>query len=156
LIIYEPTVTFHTVRADVIANMEQALEANDREQVVTIFLRDQLGTPIDRIALMKSSPIWPVVLDISPTLPRESRAVNTLRVSGERVANWKTPTTVLLGSTSTGILRDAAYYLRDTIPGCRMVVLEGQGHGAMTEAPDFFAGKIVEVANTANLRGRGI
>jgi pimeloyl-ACP methyl ester carboxylesterase len=149
LILYEPPITFQTVDTGVVANMERALAENDRAEVVTIFLRDQIGVAPERIALMRSSPIWPVVLEISPTLPREAHAVNTLRVSRERLANWSTPTTVLLGSTSTGILREAAYYLRDAIPGCRMVVLEGQGHGAMTEAPDFFAGKVREIAKPA-------
>jgi hypothetical protein len=30
-------------------------------------------------------------------------------------------------------------------------MLEGQGHAAMMEAPDFFAGKIVELAQSAAL-----
>ena len=53
---------------------------------------------------------------------------------------------MLLGSESVGLLRDAAFFVRDTIPGCRMVVLEGQGHGAMLEAPGFFANKILEIS----------
>ncbi len=55
-------------------------------------------------------------------------------------------TTVLLGSVTAGMLKDAAFFLRDTLPGCRIVVLEGQGHGAMLDAPDFFAAKILEIA----------
>ena len=97
---------------------------------------------------MQSSPIWPIILQISPTLPREARAVNTYRPSVERLANWKTPTTVLLGSVTTGLLRDAAFFVRDAIPGCQMIVLEGQGHGAMLDAPDFFANKILEIVGT--------
>ena len=30
-------------------------------------------------------------------------------------------------------------------------MLQGQGHAAMMEAPDFFADKIVEIANSAAL-----
>ena len=52
---------------------------------------------------------------------------------------------MLLGSETVGLLRDAAFFVRDAIPGCRMVVLEGQGHGAMLDAPDFFANKILEI-----------
>jgi pimeloyl-ACP methyl ester carboxylesterase len=86
------------------------------------------------------------VLEISPTLPRESRTVNTYQSSRERWAKWKIPTTLLLGSKSVGLLRDAAYFVSDAIPGCQLVVLEGQGHGAMLDAPDFFANKILEIA----------
>jgi len=119
-------------------------------------LRDQVRVPVDRIPMMKSTPMWPVVLDISPTLPRESRAVNNPRLSGERLASWKTLTTVLLGSETTGLLREAAFWVRDAIPGCRLVVLEGQGHGAMLDAPDFFANKIVEIAAEPRLLPLGV
>jgi pimeloyl-ACP methyl ester carboxylesterase len=153
LILYEPPVTLKPAETDVVVNMERALEANDREQLVTTFLRDQVRVPPENIARMRSSPIWPIVLQISPTLPRESRAVNTYRPSAERLANWKAPTTVLLGSVTTGLLRDAAFFVRDTIPGCRMIVLEGQGHGAMLDAPDFFANKILEIADAHSQPG---
>jgi pimeloyl-ACP methyl ester carboxylesterase len=146
LMLYEPPVALQLVESDAVANMERALAAKDYAELVTAFLRDQIRVPPDNIARMKSSPIWPIVLEISPTLPRESRTVNTHRLSHERLATWKAPTTVLLGSVTTGLLKDAAFFLRDTIPACRMVILEGQGHGAMLDAPDFFAAKILEIA----------
>ena len=147
LILYEPPVFFDRPDSDAaIASLERALEASDREGIVTSFLRDQVRAPAERIAMMRSSPIWPIALQIAPTLPRESRAANTYRPSMERLGMWKTPTTVLLGSETTGLLRDAAFGIRDAIPGCRMVVLEGQGHGAMLDAPEYFANKILEIA----------
>lgn len=149
LILYEPPITADGARPDspaVLAKLDQAMAANDREQLVITFLRDQIRAPLDRLDQFKASPMWPIVLDIAPTLPRESRAVNTYRPSQESLANWKTPTTVLLGSLSTGILRDGAYFLRDAIPGCRLVVLEDQGHSAATDAPGYFVSKILEIA----------
>lgn len=148
LILYEPPITAEGARPDsdaVLARLDGLLASNDREELAITFLRDQVRAPVDRLDMMKSSPMWPIILDIAPTLPRESRAVNTYRPSVDRLANWKTPTTVLLGSTSTGILRDAAYFLHDAIPGCRLVILEGQGHSAMMEAPDYFVAKVQEV-----------
>ena len=147
LILYEPPVTLHPTEIEVVARMERALEAGDRAQVVTSFLLDQVRVPADRVAMMRASPIWPIVLEIAPTLPREARAVNTHHLSTESLTSWKTPTTVLLGSMTVGLLKDAAFFLREAIPGCRLVVLEGQGHGANLEAPDFFATKIIEIAS---------
>jgi pimeloyl-ACP methyl ester carboxylesterase len=147
LMLYEPPMTFQDANTDTLAAMDRALEAGDREQIVVTFLRDQIRMPPERLAAMKASAIWPIVLEISPTLPRESRTVNTRRVPAGPLANWKTPTTVLLGSETAGMLRDAALYVCDAIPGCRMAVLEGQGHGAMLDAPDFFASKIIEIAS---------
>ena len=149
LILYEPPLTAAGARPDsdaVLANLDRALEAGDREQIVITFLRDQIGVPPEGIEMMRSSPIWPVVLQIAPTLPREARAVNTYRPSTERLANWKTRTTVLLGSESIGLLRDAAFFVRDAVPGSCMLILEGQGHSAMFQAPDLFVNKIVEIA----------
>jgi pimeloyl-ACP methyl ester carboxylesterase len=146
LILYEPPVTLTPRETDAVANMERALGAADHTEVVTAFLRDQIGVPPEQIARMQASPIFPIVLQIAPTLPRESREVNTPRPLAESLAKWKAPTTVLLGSKSVGLLRDAAFFVRDTIPGCRLVILEGQGHGAMMDAPDYFADKILEIA----------
>jgi pimeloyl-ACP methyl ester carboxylesterase len=146
LILYEPPVVLEPIESDRVARMERALAAGDRAEVVTTFLRDQVRVPADRIAAMQTSPIWPIILDISPTLPRESKTVNTHRLSAERLANSKIRTTVLLGSLSVGLLREAAFFVVNSIPGAKMVVLEKQGHGAMLEAPDWFADKIVEIA----------
>jgi pimeloyl-ACP methyl ester carboxylesterase len=146
LILYEPPVMLKPRDSTIAANLEQALEAGDREQLVTIFLRDQIRVPADRIGMMQASPIWPIVLEIASTLPREARSVNTYQPSSERLGKRKAPTTMLLGGLTTGLLRDAAYYVADAIPGCRMVILEGQGHGAPLDAPDYFANKILEIA----------
>ena len=157
LILYEPPITAEGARPDsiaVLAKLDEALAANDREQIVVTFLREQVRAPLNRPDQMKSSPIWPVILEIAPTLPRESRAVNAWRPSMERLATWKTPTTVLLGGTSTGILRDAAYFLHDAIPGCRLLMLEGQGHGASLEAPDYFVDKVLEAIAAVPVPGR--
>lgn len=148
LILYEPPITFQDAGGDALANLDRALAAGDREQIVVTFLRDQIRVPAGRIAMMQSSPIWPIVLEISPTLPRESRTVNTRRLATGRLEGWKTPTTVLLGSETAGMLRDAALYVCDAIPACRLVILEGQGHGAMLDAPDFFASKVMELIAT--------
>jgi len=147
LILYEPPVILKPLDSDVVADrMDQALLANDLEGLVTTFLRDQIQAPPERIVKMRSSPIWPIVLQIAPTLARETRSVNSYRASAERLVKWTTPTTMLLGSETQGLLRDAAFFVRDAIPACRLVILEGQGHGAMLDAPDFFANKIIEIA----------
>lgn len=149
LILYEPPITL-APRPDVdkvMLDMESALQANDREKIATVFLRDQIGAPPERLDAFRSSPIWPLILQIAPTLPRESRAVNTPRDLAERLAHCNIPTTMLLGTETQGRMRDSSIFVSKAIPGGRLVMLEGQGHAAMMEAPDFFAGKIVEIAS---------
>jgi pimeloyl-ACP methyl ester carboxylesterase len=148
LILYEPPLVEEARRdADtILANLDRALAANNREQIVTTFFRDWALMPPEGIRTMQASPMWPVALQVAFTVPREMRVVNAYRASAGQLASSKIPTTVLLGSETAGFLRDAAFFLRDAIPDCRLVMLEGQGHGAMLDAPDFFANKILEIA----------
>jgi len=151
LMLYEPPFTLQPLGPEAatrIANMERALAAGDRAQVATIFLRDQIGAPEERLKAFQSSPIWPLVLQIASTLPRESRTVNTARSWDDRLANWKVPTTMLVGSESPAMLKDTTAFVAKTIPGCQVVVLQGQGHGAPLEAPDFFVAKVLEIAQS--------
>jgi pimeloyl-ACP methyl ester carboxylesterase len=149
LILYEPPLRLEPLGPrgeEVVARMQAALDAGDRSLVVTIFLRDQIGVPAEQLARMEASPIWPIVLEISSTLPRESREVNAYRSWRERLAGWKTPLTMMLGTESSILLKEATTFLSQSIPGCRVVVLEGQGHGAMLEAPELFLAKVLEIA----------
>jgi pimeloyl-ACP methyl ester carboxylesterase len=154
LILYEPPFALAPLGPEaekVMLDMESALQANDREKIATVFLRDQIGAPPERLEAFRSSPIWPIVLQIASTLPREARAVNTPRDLAERLARCNIPTTMLLGSETQGRMRDNSIFVSKTIPESRLMMLEGQGHAAMMEAPDFFAGKIVEIAQSAAL-----
>jgi pimeloyl-ACP methyl ester carboxylesterase len=140
VILYEPPgiVAGAAARADGAARMEQALAANDREEVVRCFLIDQIGAPQEVLESFKSSPVYPIVLQIASTLPRESRTVNSWHASPGRPGVWKTPTVLLLGSETKGAMRDGVIFLSRTIPDSRLVVIEGQGHSAMLQAPDLF------------------
>jgi pimeloyl-ACP methyl ester carboxylesterase len=149
LLLYEPPITQAPLgpeSEETMQRMDRALLENDREKIVTIFLCEQIGAPQERLAAFKSSPIWPLVLQIASTLPRESRTVNTPRDLAPRLARCTIPTIMLLGSETPGRLRESSIFVSQTIPGARLVMLEGQGHAAMMDAPDFFADKIVELA----------
>jgi pimeloyl-ACP methyl ester carboxylesterase len=149
LILYEPPLRIKPLGPrgeEVVARMQAAVDAGDRAQVVTMFFRDKIGVPAEQLARIEASPIWPIVLEISSTLPRESREVNTYRSWQERLARWKTPVTMMLGTGSSPLLKEATAYVSQSIPGCRVVMLEGQGHGAMLDAPELFIAKLIEIA----------
>lgn len=151
VILYEPPVVTAPLGAEsdqIIANMERAMQGDDRAAVVTVFLRDQVQAPADRLAGFQSSPIWPVVLEIASTLPREARTVNTYRSWDERLSKCKFPVTLLQGSETSPMLKEATKYLSHAISGCRLVILQGQGHAAMMEAPDLFVAKVLEAAQS--------
>jgi pimeloyl-ACP methyl ester carboxylesterase len=148
LILYEPPV-FEFPRAPryqkVVESLECALQSADREEVVTIFLRDQVGTDASSLARLRSSPIWDVFERMADTLPRESRVVNTFRVDLNLLGQWKAPTTMLLGGESPAEVRDGTIFICRLIPRCDVVILEKQGHSAMLSAPKLFAAKVVDL-----------
>jgi pimeloyl-ACP methyl ester carboxylesterase len=148
VILYEPPVAL-TPRGPAmeerLATMEQALKAGNRPEVATIFLRDAVGVPPERIPGFPSSPFWPVVLEIAPTLPRESREVNIYRDWGARLARWKIPTAMLVGTETIQNLQESAQFVCKSIPRCRLVVLPGQAHSAMMEAPEMFVARVREI-----------
>jgi pimeloyl-ACP methyl ester carboxylesterase len=149
LLLYEPPVTLTPLgpeSEETMLRMDRALRANDREKIVTIFLCEQIGAPPERLAAFKSSPVWPLVLQIASTLPREARAVNTPRDLAPRLARCTIPTIMLLGSETPGRMRENSIFVSQAIPGAQLVMLEGQGHAAMMDAPNFFAEKIAELA----------
>lgn len=149
VILYEPPgiVAGIAARAAGVAKMEQALAANDRDEVVRCFLIDQIGAPPEVLAAFKSSPVYPIVLQIASTLPRESRTVNAYHAVPGRPGVWKTPTVLLLGSETKGAMRDGVMLLSRTIPDSTLVVIEGQGHSAMLQAPDLFVETLLEAIN---------
>jgi pimeloyl-ACP methyl ester carboxylesterase len=148
LILYEPPLNSRRDVNTNLANLDQALAANDREQIVTTCFRELALMPPEELRMMKASPMWPVALQVASTVPREVRVAFTYGASAEWLSASSIPITALLGTETQGLLRDTAFFLRDTIPGCRLVMLDGQGHGAMLDAPDFFASKILEIAGT--------
>jgi pimeloyl-ACP methyl ester carboxylesterase len=149
LILYEPPV-FEKPRspetARIVEDMERALQAGDREQVPLIFQRDQIGAPPEIVAAFRSSPRWAKAVEVAHTLPREARVVNTLRLSVESFAKCTIPTTMLLGGASSTEMREGTLWVCNSIPGCRTVILEGQGHSAMMNAPDQFVSAVLEIA----------
>jgi pimeloyl-ACP methyl ester carboxylesterase len=149
VILYEPPgiVAGVAARAAGVASMEQALAANDRDEVVRCFLIDQIGAPPEVLAAFKSSPVYPIVLQIASTLPRESRTVNAYHAVPGRPGVWRTPTVLLLGSETKGAMRDGVMLLSRTIPDSRLLVIEGQGHSAMLQAPDLFIDTLLEAIN---------
>ena len=147
LILYEPPLLANAPGpewAKTVEQMERALAGNDREQVVTLFLRDAIGVPPQAIEGIRGSPAWKKQVETAGTLPRETRAVGAYRLPAAQLARWKVPTTMLLGSQSQGYIKEATPLVCNAIPGCRIVTLENQGHLAMANAPDLFIAKVIE------------
>ena len=152
LILYEPPVFEKPRTLDsqrLFEDMQRALAAGEREQVPFLFLRDQIGVPPEAITAFQASPMWAKAVAVAHTLPREARVVNTFRLPIESLAGCAIPTTMLSGDASSPEIRAGTLWVCNSIPGCRMVILKGQGHSAMWNAPEQFVSAVLEAAGVA-------
>jgi pimeloyl-ACP methyl ester carboxylesterase len=70
---------------------------------------------------------------------RELESVRDFVLRGTNFRNWTIPTLILLGEKSGPQYRDTADALHACLPGSRIAVLEGRGHGAIDADPGYFA-----------------
>jgi pimeloyl-ACP methyl ester carboxylesterase len=78
------------------------------------------------------------------TIIRELRAVNAYRFDPGRFASVGVPTLVLAGSESPPEEVDSCTAVVSAVPDARLVTMAGQGHVAMTTAPELFAAEILD------------
>jgi pimeloyl-ACP methyl ester carboxylesterase len=153
LILYESPLTTDTSppippdAQQTLAKMDRALEANEREEILTLFLRDFAKVSPVSLATMKAASNWAARVDMAAALPREIHAALSQRVSKNSLARCKIPLTLFVGSTSPASAREATDFICHSVLGCRVLTLEGQGHLAALSAPDLLVTKIREAAS---------
>jgi len=144
MILYEPPIYEkpRPAHTKMLNEITQAAEAGDKERVTARFLEEAVG--LQAVNLMRSSPAWPGLVALAPTLPREVRAVSEFRPSSAALANWAAPTTMFLGEKSPDHMGAAARLVCSSMANCHLVILEGQGHLAPQQAPALFVAKVLE------------
>jgi pimeloyl-ACP methyl ester carboxylesterase len=98
-------------------------------------LADVLELTDDEIDAMRSSPLWPVRLAATPTVPRECRAEDTWVYRPGQFDGITAPTLLLSGSDSLAGIAEATDRAAAAIPGARVHVLEGHAHFAHKTDP---------------------
>jgi pimeloyl-ACP methyl ester carboxylesterase len=150
LILYEPGVLegvtgyYRSERvAASVRTIEGQLHAGDTEPALVTILRELIELSDDDIKLMQSMPAWQGRVAAAHTVLRELQGEATWMFEAERYGRVTVPTLLLTGSESFQIARDGTAALHEALPNSRVVVLEGQGHGAMTTAPDLFVSEVL-------------
>lgn len=146
LALYEPS--FEMVGAElyspeVIERLETLLQAGDRDGVVATTARQVAGVPPEVVAYMRSQPAWQARVAAAHTVPRELRAVKTYRFDPERFRDLAVPTLLLNGSESPPGYRMAEEAVDEALPDSRIVVMPGQGHGAVDTGTDLFTAEVL-------------
>jgi len=112
------------------AQLDQLLAADRREDAVTHFLKF-VGAPEAALAQMKSSPAWPGMVAMAPTLAYDNAILGEDRSVPGSVAKIRVPTLVMDGGASAQpmpFMRVTADKLGKTIPSARRLTVEGQAH----------------------------
>lgn len=111
--------------------LDGLLAADRRADAVTLFLKF-VGVPDEAIAGMRTSPAWPGMEAMAPTLAYDNAVVGDDRsVPVKTVAKIKTITLVMDGGASVGampFMRPTADKLAKAIPGAERRTIEGQAH----------------------------
>lgn len=134
LVLYEPITAGEPTPAEVIERLEAAVDAGEREQALTTFLRERTGMTAHDVELVRASALWSARVEAAPTIPRELRAHAGYRPDWERLAGLDVPTLLLLGSDS-GRYAASARAVAEALPDVTVRTLEGQGHAAHLTGP---------------------
>ncbi len=153
LVLYEPPLLGPVV-PETLARLHAALAAGDADGVVSAALGDVVGAASNpdlpaearsqMLAGMRQSPVWAGALRNIRGIPAEVESYSTYRFDPAEFRDFATPTVLLLGSVSGPVMQRWVEELQAALPCSRIMMLEGQGHGAMIDAPELFACTVQE------------
>lgn len=108
------------------ANLRQALDDGRRGDAVALFMAS-VGMPEPMIAGARTSPGWPTLEAIAPTLAYDDAVLAGGAVPPD-AARVTVPTLVVSGSASPDVLQDAARATAAAVPGAAHRSLPDQTH----------------------------
>ncbi len=157
VMLYEPPMPLYEridgvdPRKPLIRTMAELLAKGEIDEMITLYLRDFLGSSPEAVERQKTNPkAWGRWRSMAPTVPRELSLVSDYEFDPAKYVNFKSSLAVMVGGTSRpGMLR-AAERIRGGIAGTEIVELPGEGHSAMTSSPEMFASAVMTFFNGAN------
>ena len=149
LVLYEPVFPVGNrplYPPDLPGRLRTILDSGDRDAFLVSFFKEAAGVQDVQIEALKADPSWQARLVAAHTALREM-ADGEYRFEAERFHNLNVPTLLLVGEKSPIELTAPARALDEALPNSRVVVLKGQGHVAMTTAPEVFLGAVMKFIN---------
>ncbi len=146
LILYEPVFPVDGIKLyeqGAREKLEDILKEGDREKLLISFFRDIVKMSEKDIDVLKSEPAWQARLAAAHTLVREM-ADQDYRFDPARFNGLAVPTLLLIGEKSPPFLKKPTEKLASVLPNNNVVILNGQGHAAMSTAPELFTNEIIQ------------
>jgi pimeloyl-ACP methyl ester carboxylesterase len=133
------------VPADPSGTITALVSAGRRGDAVRYWMADVVGLPAQMVEGMEGAPFWAGLEAMTPTLPYDLALTAYPGPPGDELGRITVPVLVLGGGNSPDWFQQSVQATTAAIPGARLVMLEGQDHGAPPEvlAPilsEFFLG----------------
>jgi len=118
------------VPADPSATITGLVEAGRRADAVRFWMTDVVRLPAQVVAGMERVPMWAGLEALAHTLPYDLALTGNQGVPAADLARITVPVLVLGGANSPDWFQRTVRETTAAIPGARLVMLEGQDHGA--------------------------
>jgi len=122
--------------------MLTALDEGRAEDALVAFLRDMVQLAPGDIEAYRASPAWSSRVALIWTVRRENASLRALDPDLGRYGGIRIPVELVVGDRTAGHAREAVDALAAVLPDVGVTVLEGQGHGALAQAPQLVADAI--------------
>jgi len=122
--------------------MLTALDEGRDEDALVAFLRDVVQFSPGDIDAYRASPAWSSRVALIWTARREGESLRALDPDVGRYAGIEVPVELVVGDRTAMHHREAVDALAAVVLDARVTVLEGQGHGALAQAPQLVANAI--------------
>jgi pimeloyl-ACP methyl ester carboxylesterase len=138
------------------ATITELVGAGRRGDAVRFWMTDVVQVPAQVVTMMERAPMWAGLEALTHTLPYDLALTGDHGVPAEDLARITVPVLVLGGANSPDWFHRTVRETTAAIPGARLVMLEGQDHGAPPEVispvlTEFFLGS----ASLVPCAGRG-
>jgi pimeloyl-ACP methyl ester carboxylesterase len=143
LVLYEPSLGKVAAPPPVVDQLETFLEADARDELLAFFMAEVAGVSPEQLELMRALPAWQARLAVAPTIPRELRAERDYSFDAARFREVQLPTLLLRGENSPEPFAAAGELVKAALPGCKVLVMPGQGHVAMDTGTELFTTEVL-------------
>jgi pimeloyl-ACP methyl ester carboxylesterase len=138
LVLYEPPAPPGDLRRKMFDRFAELAEQGEHETIVDEFFRNVIEVPGSQVDILRTTPVWPLIVADVPNAVREWPAMINYDWDPERFRSLSMPVLLLTGGDSPQS-NYATQTLATVVPDARVVEFPGQGHIAMSLAPQLFA-----------------
>lgn len=143
LVLFEPPLAVDgAVAGDRLPEYRELIAAGEFERAVEHGLIHFVRIPPADVPLIRQTPLWPGLVELSPTWVRELEQIDALGADLSHYASIDAATHLLAGTATTPFLLTSARTLAEVIPGAGLTELAGLDHFAHVMDPAGFAAAV--------------